>query len=111
MPLPPLAEQRRIVARIEELMARVREARRLREQAREDAERLWQSVLADTFPRPSSDLPAGWRWVRLGEVCDTSAPCYALVNDPERQPTLCLRTSITGTIVRPTENRSRTVRE
>jgi type I restriction enzyme S subunit len=69
IPLPPLAEQRRIVARVEELMARVREARRLRQQAREDAERLWQSVLAETFPRPGADLPAGWRWVRLGEVC------------------------------------------
>lgn len=68
VPLPPLSEQRRIVARIEELMARVREARRLREQAREDAERLWQSVLAETFPRLGSDLPQGWRWVRLGEV-------------------------------------------
>jgi len=68
VPLPPLAEQRRIVARIEELMGRVREARRLREQAREDTERLWQSVLADTFPRPGSELPSGWRWVRLGEV-------------------------------------------
>jgi len=70
IPLPPLAEQRRIVARVEQLMARVREAKRLREQAREDAERLWQSVLAETFPRPGSDLPAGWRWVRLGEVFD-----------------------------------------
>jgi type I restriction enzyme S subunit len=68
IPLPPLAEQRRIVARIEELMGRVREARRLREEAQKDAERLWQSVLAQTFPRPGSDLPEGWRWVRLGEV-------------------------------------------
>jgi len=68
IPLPPLSEQRRIVARIEALMARVREARRLRQAAREEAERLWQSVLADTFPRPGSPLPSGWRWVRLGEV-------------------------------------------
>jgi len=70
IPLPPLEEQRRIVARIEALMARVREARRLREQAREEAERLWQSVLADTFPRPGSPLTPGWRWVRLEEVCE-----------------------------------------
>jgi type I restriction enzyme, S subunit len=68
IPLPPLAEQRRIVARIEELTDRVREARRLRQEAQKDAERLWQSVLAQTFPRPGSDLPEGWRWVRLGEV-------------------------------------------
>jgi type I restriction enzyme S subunit len=69
IPLPPLAEQQRIVARIEELMDRVREARRLRQEAQKDAERLWQSVLAQTFPRPGSELPEGWRWVRLGEVC------------------------------------------
>ncbi|WP_198665470.1 restriction endonuclease subunit S [Thermus sediminis] len=68
LPLPPLEEQRRIVARIEELMGRVREARRLRQEAQRDAERLWQSVLAHTFPRPGSALPEGWRWVRLGEV-------------------------------------------
>jgi len=67
-PLPPLEEQRRIVARIEALMERIREARRLREQVKEDTERLWQSALAETFPRPGSDLPAGWRWVKLGEV-------------------------------------------
>jgi type I restriction enzyme S subunit len=70
IPLPPLSAQRRIGARIEELMERVREARRLRQAAREEAERLWQSVLADTFPRPGSDLPEGWRWVRLGEIFD-----------------------------------------
>jgi len=68
IPLPPLEEQRRIVARIEELMSRVREARRLRQEALEDTERLWQSVLSETFPQPGSDLPEGWRWVRLGEV-------------------------------------------
>ncbi|GIW90643.1 MAG: hypothetical protein KatS3mg109_1075 [Pirellulaceae bacterium] len=70
IPLPSLDEQRRIVARIEELMARIREARRLREQARQDAERLWQSVLSETFPRPGSALPPNWRWVRLGEVAN-----------------------------------------
>lgn len=68
IPLPPFEEQRRIVARIEELMAQVREARRLRQQAKEDAERLWQSTLAETFPRPGAEPPPGWRWVQLGEV-------------------------------------------
>jgi len=37
IPLPPLAEQRRIVARIEELAALIKEARALRARAREEA--------------------------------------------------------------------------
>jgi len=37
IPLPPLAEQRRVVARIEELAAQIHEARTLRHQAAEDA--------------------------------------------------------------------------
>src|SRR5690606_35257557 len=69
-PLPPLDEQRRIVARVEELMARVREAKRLRQQAKEDAERLMQAALAEVFPSPGAEPPPGWRWVRLGEVFD-----------------------------------------
>ena len=69
IPLPPLPEQRRIVARIEELMERVREARRLREKAKKDADRLMQAALAEVFPRPGQKLPPGWKWVKLGEVC------------------------------------------
>ena len=37
IPLPPLAEQRRVVARIEELSAQIHEARTLRQQAAEEA--------------------------------------------------------------------------
>ena len=40
IPLPPVAEQRRIVARIEELAAQIAEARALREQAAEQQETL-----------------------------------------------------------------------
>jgi len=69
IPLPPLEEQRRIVARVEELMSRIREAKRLRQEAKEEAERLWRSILSETFPKPGTELPAGWRWVKLGEVC------------------------------------------
>ena len=38
IPLPPLDEQRRIVARIEELAARIEEARELRRRAVEETE-------------------------------------------------------------------------
>ena len=44
-PLPPLAEQRRVVAQIEELAAQIHEARTLRHQAAEEAEVLLRSIL------------------------------------------------------------------
>lgn len=68
LPLPPLEEQRRIVARVEELMSRIQEAKRLHQEAKEDAGRLMQAALAEVFPRPGAQLPPGWWWVRLGEV-------------------------------------------
>jgi type I restriction enzyme, S subunit len=45
IPLPPLAEQRRIVARIEQLAAKIEEARILRQQAAEAIEALRFTVL------------------------------------------------------------------
>ncbi|MBL9210209.1 MAG: restriction endonuclease subunit S [Opitutaceae bacterium] len=47
IPLPPLAEQRRVVARLEELAAQIHEAIRLRQQAEEEAEALWERAAAD----------------------------------------------------------------
>jgi type I restriction enzyme S subunit len=47
--LPPLSEQRRIVARIEELAAKINEARGLRQKAKEEAETLVNAVLKAYF--------------------------------------------------------------
>jgi type I restriction enzyme, S subunit len=49
IPLPPLAEQRRIVAQIEELAAKIEEARRLRQQAGGEAEALVVASRANVF--------------------------------------------------------------
>jgi type I restriction enzyme S subunit len=59
IPLPPLAEQRRIVARIEELVAKVEEAQRLRNQALEEAEAFITSLHAKL---------SGTRIKKLGEI-------------------------------------------
>lgn len=49
LPLPPLDEQRRIVARIVALAARIEEARGLRREAVVEAEALLESALRETF--------------------------------------------------------------
>jgi type I restriction enzyme S subunit len=59
IPLPPLAEQRRVVARIEELSAQIHEARTLRHQATEEAEALPRSILThdeQAKPTPMREL-------------------------------------------------------
>ena len=48
-PLPPLTEQRRVVARIEELASQIHEARTLRREAAEEAEALSQSGAESVF--------------------------------------------------------------
>ena len=54
IPLPPLAEQRRIVARIEELAVRITEARALCQQAAEGADALCRAVFeSDTSAQPT----------------------------------------------------------
>ncbi|MGH8625238.1 MAG: restriction endonuclease subunit S [Gammaproteobacteria bacterium] len=59
IPLPPLAEQRRIVTRIEDLAAKIHEARILRNQAAEEAEAFVASVHVSL---------AGNRMKKLGEI-------------------------------------------
>jgi type I restriction enzyme S subunit len=91
IPLPPLEEQRRIVARIEELAARVHQARQLRAESNSETEAFLMKVLAETFGKlmedvtsigaafrvttggtPSRHVPQYWggdvKWVSSGEV-------------------------------------------
>lgn len=96
IPLPPLSEQRRIVARIEELAAQIHEARTLRHQAAEEAAALSYAslrqtrtqLLHSTHPKsrlgeltkvtsggtPSRDNPAFWNgdipWIKTAELLD-----------------------------------------
>jgi type I restriction enzyme S subunit len=64
VPLPPLSEQRRIVARIDELAAKINEARTLRQQAEEETEGLVSSRIFTIFKSAASK---GWMVRRLGD--------------------------------------------
>jgi type I restriction enzyme S subunit len=96
IPLPPLDEQRRIVARIEELAGKIEEARGLRQETLGQAELLEVAVmkqmrnkmLQSSYPRdrlgcvthvtsggtPSRDNPSYWNgsipWIKTGELRD-----------------------------------------
>lgn len=70
IPLPPLAEQRRVVARIEEFAAQIHEARTLRQQATEEAKAFVLSLHTRTLSAGPScqsvELPASTNDVRRG---------------------------------------------
>jgi type I restriction enzyme S subunit len=77
IPLPPLAEQRRVVARIEELASQIREACALRGQATEEAESLLICMAHRHDLNDAAKESAGWRKGRLSE-------CIRLVDDSHR---------------------------
>lgn len=64
IPLPPLPEQKRIVARIEALFSKIDEIKRLRKEANDLAKPLLQSALHEVFSKADEK---GWKWVRLGD--------------------------------------------
>jgi len=63
---PPLSEQRRIVARIEELASRIEEARRLREEAKVNTEHLVASAVSRKLKHLAERFPL----VPLLDICD-----------------------------------------
>jgi len=67
IPLPPLEEQKRIVAKLDELSKRLEEAKHLAREAREEAERLMASALHEVFSKAEEK---GWEWRKLNEICE-----------------------------------------
>jgi restriction endonuclease S subunit len=74
--LPPLAEQRRMVARIDEMAAQIHEAHTLRHESAEEAEALHLSVLHQHFVAESSS----WDSMPMEEAIE--------INDKQVDPTL-----------------------
>lgn len=75
IPLPPLAEQQRVVARIEEVAAQIHKARSLRAQAADEADALHLSVLHQHFIAGSSS----WASLPMVEAIE--------INDKQVDPT------------------------
>lgn len=67
-----LAEQRRIVARIEALLGEVREMRKLQEEIAADASHLFSVTLTDFFAQQVSES-SEWDWVALEDLGETKS--------------------------------------
>jgi type I restriction enzyme, S subunit len=70
IPLPPLPEQRRIVARIEELAAKINEARSLRRETIEESERLLVCMAHRHDLDDAKKAAQGWQRVQLGDAME-----------------------------------------
>ncbi|HEY0682879.1 MAG TPA: restriction endonuclease subunit S [Steroidobacter sp.] len=76
VPLPPLAEQRRIA----DILDRVDSLRAMRRAAIDQLETLSQSIFFDMFGDPATNSKA-WPTSRLGEICTVDSPLV----DPRRE--------------------------
>jgi len=70
IPLPPLAEQKRIVAVLNRQLAAVEGAREAVLERVEAAQSLPAAWLREVFSFGGEGLPRGWRWEKLGDICD-----------------------------------------
>lgn len=70
IPLPPLSEQKRIVANLNKKMAAVEKARAATLERVEAIRALPAAFLREIFSFDDGKLPQGWRWVQLGDVCE-----------------------------------------
>ena len=85
IPFPPLDEQKRIAAKLNEQMDTVWEARKEAEEQLQAAKVLPSAYLKQVFPSNEDDLPNGWKWVKLGEVANFFDRMRKPVNEPERR--------------------------
>ncbi len=70
IPLPPLGEQKRIAGILNEQMAAVEEAKKAAQERLEAVKALPAAYLREVFPSSEDELPEGWKWVKLGDVCE-----------------------------------------
>ena len=76
--------QRRIVARIEALLAEVREMRKLHGEITADTDSFMEAVLAETFPSLERPLPEGWVLKKVKDIAQK--PQYGLTQSAKSEP-------------------------
>ena len=76
IPVPPIAEQRAIVAEYEAVQNRIMVAKHMIATLQDTAQTLYRKMFVDGIDK--ENLPEGWRWGTLGEVCE----CF----DSKRKP-------------------------
>ena len=84
IPLPPLAEQRRIVAALEAQLAAVARARNAAAEILSAVEALNRALMRKFLPFERQKLPRGWKWVTLGEIADFLNNIRKPVNEEDR---------------------------
>lgn len=84
IPLPPLSEQQRIVAKIEELFSELDAGVESLKTAQAQLKTYRQAVLKWAFEGkltnenlPDGELPSGWMWVKLGELMESVRNGYS----------------------------------
>ena len=80
MPLPPLWEQKRIAAILNEQMELVERARVATKAQFDDAKALTEAYLRQAFPAVGRTLPLGWRWVNLGDAISVKSGNFLSVS-------------------------------
>ena len=71
VPVPPIEEQHQMVAQLKTQLAAAERARRAAQAQLDALDAMSAALLREIFPRsPSERLPLGWRWVKLGDICE-----------------------------------------
>jgi type I restriction enzyme S subunit len=78
IPLPPLETQRRIVARLDALLAEVAEARRLHAEIVADTGRVMDAAVSQAF---DDGIRSGWKWTTVGDLM-VGKPQYGTSQKP-----------------------------
>lgn len=69
IPVPPISEQRAVVADYEAVARRIAVAKRTIATLQATAQTLYRKMFVDGIDK--ENLPEGWKWGTLGEVCET----------------------------------------